>query len=254
MKRRFTGSGEFTDREGNVVKLTAFVAEFVPADGGTIGGLGPSSTSVSENETAGMEGSGEEGAQTGGLFDSTEGTARVVEDTPARVQRVWACFVDTHQPRRKEAGAEERKIISAALKVATVEECCQAIMGNKRSAFHQGHNDRSRKYNRISQILKGRQGKETTRERIDYFIDLYSAGGGDTAAVTSEAQFKIDNLKDRVRRGNGNEDGKKAEAQLWERYRISTAWERQHRPHRGAHGNEHVPVFTAHLRPVEDAE
>lgn len=94
------------------------------------------------------------------------------ESIDSQIDRVWAHYVETMQPRHKLAGEEERRIIRAALKVASVDECCGAISGCAGSAFHMGKNDRGRKYNKLSQILRGRQGKETTRERIDYFLDL----------------------------------------------------------------------------------
>lgn len=92
--------------------------------------------------------------------------------------RVWAHYVEVMQPRHRELPDEERRIILKALEVASVEECCHAIDGCRASDFHMGNNERNRKYNRISQILRGRQGKETTRERIEFFMDLAGSSTG----------------------------------------------------------------------------
>lgn len=244
-QRRFTGRGVFEDRDGNVLTVTTLCAEMFPAGSveaeaalreGDIGG----GLSSSQNNDQGMGGVG---GNPPGLFDDTTDGAPVVEDTEERVTAVWGCYVETMAPRRTDLLPAERKIIKDALKAATANECCMAIIGCSRSAFHMGDNDRKRKYNRLSQILKGRQGKETTRERIDYFIDIFHNPTNPEAAITSEAQFKIDTLKDRVRRGNGDTDGQTAEAELWERYRIRTTWQRTDR---GA-DDVFAPVFERKL-------
>lgn len=220
--RRYRGKGEFTDRDGNVLRLTAFTAEVVEpvADEGDIGG-GLSSSPGNEQEGMGGAGGNPEVALFADGADASPAPAATDDVTV-----VWDCYVETMQPRRADLLPAERKIINDALKAASVTECREAIIGCSRSAFHMGDNDRKRKYNRLSQIIKGRQGKETTRERIDYFIDIFHNPTKTDAPLTSEALFKINTLKDRVRRGNGNDDGQKAEAELWERYEIKTVWRR----------------------------
>lgn len=240
--RRFTGKGVFEDREGNVLTLTSVTGEITLASEVGPGGAGDTGgrSSVLENDN---EGKGGAGGNPSALFEDRSDAPAVVEDTEARLTAVWACYVETMTPRRTDMFPEERKLIQNALKVASVEECRQAIVGCSRSAFHMGDNERKRKYNRLSQILKGRQGKETTRERIDYFIDIFHNPTNPEAAITSEAKFKIDTLKDRVRRGNGDTDGQTAEAELWERYRIRTTWQRTER---GA-DDVFAPVFERKL-------
>jgi DNA-binding MarR family transcriptional regulator len=98
--------------------------------------------------------------------------------TPSEdVERVWATYVECMEPRSADLDAEGRKLILAALKVADADECCNAILGCKASAFHMGDNDRRRKYNRLSQILKGKQGGKTTREQIDMFLGIAERAG-----------------------------------------------------------------------------
>lgn len=91
------------------------------------------------------------------------------DDLPSEV---WATYVGVMKPRRAELDPEARKVIVAALKVATVDECKLAILRCSQSAFHMGKNDRGRKYNSISQILKGKRGTRTTREQIDFMLSL----------------------------------------------------------------------------------
>lgn len=129
--------------------------------------------------------------------DVAEGQAALL---PGEVDQVWAHYAKTMKPRRTEATEEDRKLIRAALKVATAAECCRAIEGCRASKFHMGENDRGRKYNKLSQIVKGRVGKETTRERIDFFLDLAddAARGG---KVTSGDPAVISDRKRLVQRG-----------------------------------------------------
>jgi hypothetical protein len=229
--RRFTGTGRFEDREGNVLVVTSITAEIEPV----AVGVGGSSCLSSPQQPEREGGVGEtpdalfEDRAAAGSIPAAPDAPDAQEDPQDPVTAVWACYVETMHPRRTDLLPAERKLIQEALKAASVEECCQAIVGCSLSAFHMGDNDRRRKYNRLSQIIKGRQGKETTRERIDYFIDIFHNPTKVDAPLTSEAQFKINTLKDRVRRGNGNADGQKAEAELWERYRIETVWRRTER-------------------------
>jgi hypothetical protein len=96
------------------------------------------------------------------------------------------------QSRNRDLDDEGRTIIREALKVATVEECLHAIDGCKASAFHMGQNPRRRKYNSLSQILKGKRAAgvrstgQTTRERIDFFIDLAEKAGLPSAVVSAD--------------------------------------------------------------------
>lgn len=146
---------------------------------------GPSSSAVSA------------GAQT-----TLDGSAPSREDERARARRelseaiddVWDEYVRVMEPRRKEAGDEERRIIREALKVATADECKAAIRGCKASAFHMGDNDRRKKYNALSQILKGKRGGKTTREQIDMFLEI-AARSGVQSRVTSADPARVRQAK-----------------------------------------------------------
>lgn len=96
---------------------------------------------------------------------------------PGAADEVWATYVEVMQPRRKELDQQGRRLILDALVDATVAECQQAIHGCKASAFHMGANDRGKKYNRLSHILKGKRGVRSTRDQIDLFIDIAEQAG-----------------------------------------------------------------------------
>jgi DNA-binding transcriptional ArsR family regulator len=119
-------------------------------------------------------------------------------DEAAAIERVWACYVEVMEPRSKTLDLQTRKLIRNALKVASADECCGAIRGCKSSDFHMGVNDRRRKYNTISHILKGRMGKDTTRERVDFFLDL-AAKAGVASDGTSVDPARLSNAKRDVR-------------------------------------------------------
>lgn len=111
------------------------------------------------------------------------------------VTRVWGCYVEEMGPRRKTIDPESRRVIRSALVVASAEECCAAIRGCKASDFHMGQNDRGRKYNRLTQILKGKQGIRTTREQVDLFLDVLERVGGlsvDPAKVSRAKRAVLD--------------------------------------------------------------
>lgn len=110
-------------------------------------------------------------------------TARIAK---GEVDAVWAAYVEAMEPRNPKASPAERKIISDALKVATAAECITAIKACRSSDFHMGKNDRGRKYNGLSQILKGKQGRSTTRERIDFFLDLAEKSGLGVGASSAD--------------------------------------------------------------------
>ena len=123
------------------------------------------------------------------------------------VEVVWRCYVEAMSPRRLEIDADQRKVIRKALEVASADECCRAILGCASSDFHMGKADASRyqgrpaKYNKLSQILRGRQGRETTRERIDYFIDLHEKSGKGGGNLTSAEVAVMSDAKLAVQRG-----------------------------------------------------
>lgn len=149
----------------------------------------------------------------------------VGESEGKEVGEIWAHYVAEMNPRQRLISDEERRIIREALKVATISECKRAITGNARSPFHQGQNERGRKYNTISQILRGKRGRQTTRERIDYFLDLYEMRGVsgllDGVPSGSHAIFQQRMLD--VRRGD-----RLGTAQAIQQAQESEAWLRQH--------------------------
>ena len=111
------------------------------------------------------------------------------------IEDVWATYVEVMEPRRRELDPESRRIIRDALKVADVAELKRAIVGNKASSFHQGANDSGKKYNALSQILKGKRGGRTTREQIDFFIEIADKSGASNPGLPSVDQAKLASAK-----------------------------------------------------------
>lgn len=105
---------------------------------------------------------------------------------PDPVAVVWSHYVNVMEPRSREIDPETRRLINDALKVATATELCRAIDGCRSSGFHMGENAKRKKYNRLSQIIKGRRGRETTRERIDFFIDLADKAGVESGVTSAD--------------------------------------------------------------------
>lgn len=203
MKRRFeiNDDGMLVDRHGYVLgRITSITLESV----GDIGGPVFSSLNEGSKEEQPIRDGGSRG------------------ETPARldneIREVWRHYCELMQPRDTVLHPAERKLIRDALKVATVDECKTAITGNARSTFHQGQNNRHRRYNKLSHILKAKQGQRTLRENIDFFIDL-ALEHESPSALTSEGKVKIDRLKDRVRRGIKVEE---SVVELREKYGIES--------------------------------
>lgn len=107
---------------------------------------------------------------------------------------VWSEYVRVMEPRKTDLDPGARTIIRDALKVADVDECKRAIRGCKASVFHMGDNDRGKKYNALSQILKGKRGGKTTREQINMFLDIEESSGL-SSQVPSGDVGKINGLK-----------------------------------------------------------
>lgn len=159
MKRRFAinDEGMLVDRDGVVLgRITAITID-VPkknADAALI--------AIAEGETSTTAPPPPVGGSDGG------------EDS---AMRVWMHYVEVMGPRRKQLDPDARRIIRNALEVATADECVMAINGCRASAFHMGSNDRGRPYNRLTHILKGKRGGRTTREQIDFFLDVAAKSG-----------------------------------------------------------------------------
>lgn len=131
----------------------------------------------------------------------------------ARIDRVWDHYVAVMKPRKTTLPPQERAVIRDALKVAEEHECCGAIDGCARSPFHMGQNERNRKYNGLSQILRGKRGKRTVREHIQFMLDLRDQPG--STFIPSEAAAEIAEAKRNVRQGVafGGSDMAKRQAQ-----------------------------------------
>jgi hypothetical protein len=111
--------------------------------------------------------------------------------------RIWSFYVETMKPRRKELGPQERQVIERALKEATEEECIRAIRGCAKSRWHMGDNDHGKKYNQLTNILKGKRNGRTLREQIDLMLDIDKAN--DSAELPSGELAEIEAAKRTIR-------------------------------------------------------
>lgn len=102
--------------------------------------------------------------------------------TPTQLRAVWDHYA-TVMNKRREMNAEDRNIIRAALKVATIEDCKLAIDGCAASDFHMkrgNYEGRSGpKYDKLSQILRGKRGGKTTREQIEMLAEIAKEAASD---------------------------------------------------------------------------
>ena len=150
-------------------------------------------------ESADESGESDQGVRHGGSRDPSVDPVGEKEADASKevdpVEDVWATYVEVMEPRRRELDPESRRIIRDALKVADVAELKRAIVGNKASSFHQGANERGKKYNALSQILKGKKGGRTTREQIDFFIEIADKSGASNPGLPSVDQAKLASAK-----------------------------------------------------------
>jgi hypothetical protein len=116
---------------------------------------------------------------------------------PSPAVDVWSTYVSVMKPRRRELDPESRRIIKEALKVASVPECQRAIAGCSASDWHMGRDPqtRGRTYKQLSQILKGKRGGRTTREQIDFFIEIADKAGVASEGVPSADPAKLSRCK-----------------------------------------------------------
>lgn len=203
MRRRYTRDkdGQLTDRHGNLAPIWGT---------GDIVGL---SLELTPAESRAERGRGEAGSFRSNDHDNGNDEEKEVTDRPHSPQspaaEVWAHYVKVQKPRRKVLDPETSEIIGRALQVATVEECKRAIDGNKASPHHQGLNDRGRKYNAIGDILRGRRNRgETTRQRIDYYLDRAERAGltGSEGGVRSADAYTVGVHKRYVLDAEGSDD------------------------------------------------
>lgn len=178
MKRRLkvNEKAELVDRDGAVVGK--IVGMTLDVEWGDIGGL----KNPPQTTTDGVDGGPGEGGET---------------DLVRAVNKVWGHYHAVMGPRSDAPDGEQRRIIRDALKVANgsnydekADELCRAIDGCARSAFHMGQNERKKKYNRLSQILKGKRGGKTTREQIDMFLEI-AENSGLQSHVTSATHARV---------------------------------------------------------------
>jgi hypothetical protein len=132
---------------------------------------------------------------------------------------VWRHYCAAMQPRHQGLDSESRKIIKEALKVATLTECKRAIDGCRSSAFHMGENENRRKYNALSQILRGKRGRQTTRERIDFFLELAEKSG-----LQSGVPSALNEKVRRAKRAIHDAAEFPGDEQVVERGRSAEAW------------------------------
>lgn len=217
---KLDGAGNLVDRDGQVFgRLVGVTIDVAEGEGGTTGGerISPQQQSLTSDVAEGLGG----------------GTGEGVPAPPDPIETVWAHYVAVMKPRNKVLDSQARAVIRDALKVATVVECCDAISGCKASAFHMGQNDRARKYNRLSQILKGKRGGRTTREQIDFFLDIAERAGarvGLQSAVTSADPAKISRCKQavldaRAYPGDGLVVSRGEDAARWLRAEVGIEWD-----------------------------
>lgn len=220
MKVKVRGGKLYDERRQQIARIVSieldveeeWFAEAISAVAERLGGKG-GAVDVGSKETI------SEGL-TVGVGSPREGADRASDED---VGCVWAVYAELMNPRRLTATTDDRRIIRDALKVATVDECVGAVRGCALSKFHMGENDKKNKYNRLSQILKGRRGRETTRERIDFFLDLADKAAQGESRFPSADPGVLTAKRLDVQRGwrfKGDSEAvtkaKDAEAWLWE--------------------------------------
>lgn len=161
-------------------------------------------TGMQESAEAASDAAAQSGESRAGVQESARDDASAAPESSGKVRgqqkenppssprdTVWAHYVSVMAPRRTQLDPEGGRIIDEALRVATVDECCGAIDGCAASPFHMGENDRRKKYNGLSHILRGRKAggaapPRTTRETIDFFLDRAPSHGGSSSATPAE--------------------------------------------------------------------
>jgi hypothetical protein len=190
VRRRFTlnEDGDLADNHGYVLPMRVFcqsriVGVVLEAPAEAFRGMGE----PTEGEGSDVD-----------VLPSTKGSKeqpRKPQDD--RTLRVWDAYVATMRPRQAVLDPQARTVIRDALNVASEEECIGAIRGCAKSAFHMGDNDRHKKYNSLSQILRGKRGIRTTREQIDLMLDIDKAN--DSAELPSGELAEIEAAKRTIR-------------------------------------------------------
>lgn len=156
--------------------------------------------------------------------DVLEGTGVPGGNPPSgrtAISEVLAFYDQTFGVRTK-WGEDDRREVRAALELKSVAELKKAILGNKLSGYHQGENDRRKKYNTLSHIIRGKQGKKTRREVIDYFIGIFEdhKGAGGSVVDRDADPAIIRTRKEEIRRAHrlpGDEESQERarRAEVW---------------------------------------
>ena len=147
------------------------------------------------------------------------GDSKGEASSQSAVSQVLACYDETFRPQKW--GEDDRREVRAALQVATVEQLQKAIKGNRASDYHQGSNERRKKYNTLSHIIRGKQGKKSRREQIQYFIDIYEKAAATRGHVKSDVDPAIAaTRKEEVRRAHRLQHDQEAQ----ERGRRAEEW------------------------------
>lgn len=158
---------------GRVVELTIALTE---EEGGLQGGGGPDAldTAVDVQRTSDLKttraeivsAAGQEALELGEALTSAGEGGRAV--LPVEVRDVWDHYEATIATRRRAPTAKEIRLIEEALRLRGTVVAKDAITGLSRSPFHNGENDRRKKYLAIRYALSGNaQTGETAEERID---------------------------------------------------------------------------------------
>jgi hypothetical protein len=179
-------------------------------------------------------GRGTEGAavvdvnQTSLLSNTPTGTGGVGGDQPTgrlAISEVLDFYDKTFETATK-WGEDDRREVRAALEIKSVDDLKKAIQGNHLSRYHQGENDRRKKYNTLSHIIRGKQGKKSRREVIEYFIGVFDdhKGAGGSVNDRDADPALIRTYKEEIRRAHRLPDDFEAK----ERGRRAEKWLDEH--------------------------
>lgn len=151
------------------------------------------------------------------------GKAKPAKAKSKEVEEIWSHYLEVMEKPARPLPAEERRVILDALKVGTAAELRMCVSECHASDYHmkRGHyEDRDgQRYNKLTQIIKGRRGKETTRERLDFWLERAESAGSAVVTVPSADPAVIARRKLDVQRGHrlGDERAvqKAREAEAW---------------------------------------
>lgn len=131
-----------------------------------------------------------------------------LEDLAVSIEKVWVHYLTAMGKPQRPLPSEERKLIRNALKETsfTADDLCTAVSACAASDYHmkrRQYKDRDgQKYDKLSQIIKGRRGQETTTERIQWWLDRAESAGVAASSVPSADPAVIARRKQEVQRGH----------------------------------------------------